>query len=114
MPMAPHEKMYHVRFQTAEVESLHQLPLEEIDMGCMGGFREQPDGTYALEAVVPERILELVKDRPVTVEILADLDQEVAQAKRTKDRQVGQGNRFTGENWIPRGLGKKMHERGPS
>jgi hypothetical protein len=108
--MAPHDKMYRVRIRASELESLHKLPLGEIDIGCMGGFRKQDDGTYALEAVVPEGVLEKVKDRPVAVEIVADLDHEAEQARQMKDRQVGEGNRFTGEQRIPRGLGKKVRE----
>jgi hypothetical protein len=81
-----------------------------MDIGCMGGFRKQDDGTYSLEAVVPESVLEKVKDRPVTVEIVSDLDQEAEQARQTKDPQVGEGNRFKEENRVPRGLGKKVRE----
>jgi hypothetical protein len=108
--MAPHDKKYRVRFQAPELRSLHELPLNEMDIGCMGGFRKQDDGSYALEAVVSESVLKKVKDRPVKVEIVSDLDQEAERARQMKDRQVGEGNRFTGENWIPKGLGKKVRE----
>ena len=111
--MAPQEKKYRVRFRASELEALHELPLKEIDMGCMGGFRKQDDGSYALEAVVSETVMEKVRDRQrVRVEVLADLDEEVERAKQLKDRQVGEGNRYTGENRIPKGLGRKVREGG--
>lgn len=113
--MPPQDKKYRVRFRASELEALHELPLKDIDMGCMGGFRKQDDGSYALEAVVSETVLEKVKEkRRVRVEVVADLDEEAERAKQIKDRQVGEGNRYKGENRIPRGLGKKVREGGRS
>jgi hypothetical protein len=108
--MAPHDKKYRVRFQASELRTLHELPLNEMDIGCMGGFRKQDDGSYALEAVVAESVLQKVKNRPVKIDIVSDLDQEAERARQMKDRQVGEGNRFEGENWIPKGLGKKVRD----
>jgi hypothetical protein len=112
--MPPQKKLYRVRFRASKLESLHELPLREIDMGCMGGFRKQDDGTYMLEAVVSTEVLEKLKDRPVRVEIVADLDDEAEQAKQVTDEQVGRGNRFEGEHRIPKGLGKKVRDGGRS
>ena len=107
----PPDKKYRVRFRAAELEALHELPLKEMDIGCMGGFRKQSDGSYAMEAVVSEIVLAKVKDRPrVTAEIMADLDEEIERASQMKETQVGAGNRYQGENRTPRGLGKKVRE----
>jgi len=109
--MPSQDKKYRVRFRASKLEALHELPLKEMDIGCMGGFRKQDDGSYALEGVVSEPVLEKLKDRPgVRTEILADLDEEIERASQIKDRQVGEGNRYKGENRIPRGLGKKVRE----
>jgi hypothetical protein len=109
--MPPQDKKYRVRFRASELETLHELPIREMDIGCMGGFRKEKDGSYALEAVVSERVLEKVKERrPVRVEIISDLDEEAERAKQIKDPQVGQGNRYTGKDRIPRGLGKKVRD----
>lgn len=113
--MPPQDKKYRVRFRASEAEALHELPIEEMDIGCMGGFRKQDDGSYALEAVVSERVLEKVRERrAVRVEVLADLDEEAERARQVKDRQVGEGNRYKGQDRIPRGLGKKVREGGRS
>jgi hypothetical protein len=112
--MPRQEKFYRVRLRASQLESLHELPLREIDMGCMGGFRKQDDGTYAVEAVVSAEVLEKMKDRPISVEIVADLDEEAEQARHVKDEQVGRGNRFEGNNRIPKGLGKKVRDGGRS
>ena len=109
----PQDKKYRVRFRASELNALHELPLNEIDMSCMGGFRKQDDGSYALEAVVSEAVLAKVRERsPVRTEIISDLDEERARARQIKEPQVGEGNRYTGENRIPRGLGKKVREGG--
>jgi hypothetical protein len=109
--MPPQDKKYRVRFRASALEALHELPLNEMDIGCMGGFRKQEDGSYALEAVASETVLEKVRERrPVRIEILSDLDEEVERARQIKEPQVGKGNRYTGENRIPRGLGKKVRE----
>jgi hypothetical protein len=111
--MPPQDKKFRVRFRAPELKALLELPLNEIDMSCMGGFRKQDDGSYALEAVVSDPVLAKVRDRrPVRIEILSDLDDELERARQTKEPQVGEGNRYTGENRIPRGLGKKVRDGG--
>ena len=111
--MPPQDKKYRVRFRASELKALQELPLNEIDMSCMGGFRKQDDGSYALEAVASEAVLAKVRERSrVRTEIVSDLDEETERARQIKEPQVGEGNRYTGENRIPRGLGKKVREGG--
>jgi hypothetical protein len=108
--MPPPEKRFHVRFRAAERNHLEALPIKSFDIGCMGGFREQDDGSYALEAVVPEKVLKKVKAPRVEIDVLADIGEEAARAKPLKAKNVGRGNRYEGKDWIPRGLGKKLRE----
>jgi hypothetical protein len=112
--MASPPKQLHVRFRANQAKDLAKLPIHDIDIGCMGGFRKQGDGTFALEAVVSEKLLEKIKKAPVKVEVLADLDEQNKRAKQIKSKHVGRGNRYEGKDWIPRGLGKKVVEGEPS
>jgi hypothetical protein len=98
------EKVFHVRIQAQDKEALRNLPIAEMDRGCTGGVRTRNDGTLVLEALLKESALKKIKDRRLKVEVLAD----VAEDAKKKQKQVGRGNRFKGENWIPRGLGKKV------
>jgi hypothetical protein len=100
------DKTFHVRIQADSREALGSLPIAEMDRGCTGGIRTRPDGKVVVEALVKESVLKRIKHRQLKVEVVAD----VAEEGRKKQRQVGKGNRFTGENRIPRGLGKKVRE----
>jgi hypothetical protein len=45
------QKLLFVRFTAPQLQKLHKLPMNQLDAGCMGGFRKQEDGTYAIDAV---------------------------------------------------------------
>jgi hypothetical protein len=98
------EKTYRVRILAPERDLFRELPLSRMDIGCTGGIRQQPDGAFALEAYVGESVLEEIGRTRCKAEILADAAEELKRAQA----QVGQGNRFKGENRTPRGLGKKV------
>ena len=102
--MATAAKTFHVRIHAQDREALAKLPIARMDRGCTGGVREQADGTLILEALVADAVLKEIKGPRIKVEVLADLTAE----EKKKQRQVGRGNRFEGEDWIPRGLGKKV------
>jgi hypothetical protein len=104
MPAA--DRILHVRIQADNRQALAGLPMAEMDRGCTGGIRTRPDGKLVVEAIVKESVLRGIKDRRLKVEVLAD----VAEEGKKKQRQVGRGNRFRGENTVPRGLGKKVRE----
>lgn len=104
--MAAADKTLHVRIQADNVQALDRLPVTEMDRGCTGGIQTRPDGKVVVEAIVKESVLKKIKDRQLKVEVLAD----VAEEGKKRQREVGRGNRFTGENRVPRGLGKKIRE----
>jgi hypothetical protein len=108
--MPTQAKHFHVRFRAADAKDLAKLPIHQMDIGCMGGFRRQDDGSYALEAVASDKLLAKLKRPSVTIEVLADLEEENERAKKIKSKQIDQGNRYEGKDWIPRGLGKKVRE----
>lgn len=97
-----------VRIVASGREALRELPAVAMDTGCTGGVRARPDGTFMLEAYVREPLLAELRRLGCKVEILADAADEL----RRKQKQVGKGNRFSGADWIPRGVGKKIREEG--
>lgn len=102
-------KVLRVRIRATDVDALKTLPLAQMDRGCMGGVKRHPDGGVVLEALVAESLIETVTDKRLDLEVLGDSLAE----SRSRQRQVGKGNRFTGEDWIPRGRGKKVREVQP-
>jgi hypothetical protein len=78
-----------------------------LDMGCAGP-RMDRTGTVRTDAYVPEDQIERLKRDGLTIEILRD---ETAAIKAAQE-QMGKGNRFEGENRVPRGLGRKIKDGG--
>jgi len=78
---------------------------QPFDMSC-GGPRKDRTGSVRVEAYVPEERVERLKRDGVTVEIIRD---ETA-AVRARQQEVGKGNRYEGENRVPRGLGRKVKD----
>jgi hypothetical protein len=101
------DRAYHVRIQAPAQESFRDLPFSRMDIGCTGGIREQLDGSFALDAYVTEAVMEEIRKGPFKVDVIADALDELKRAQA----QVGKGNRFKGENRLPRGLGKKTRRR---
>ncbi len=100
------EKMFRVRIQAKDEKALQALPVGEMDTTCMGGIRILEDGTLEFDALVYESMLKTIKDRGAKVEVVADMARVGAKMKK----QVGRGNRFVDDNWIPRGLGRKVQD----
>lgn len=104
--MAGKEKTYHIRIRAKDRDAFREVPLAQMDIGCMGGIRPQADGTFALEAIVSETLLKKLKADRHDVRVLAD----IAEQEKKKPKPVAPGNRFTGADSIPRGLGRKIRE----
>lgn len=102
------EKMFRVRIKAKDAEALRALPIAEMDTTCMGGVRALEDGTVEFDALADEAVLKKIRARRAKVEVLADLAEEA----KKKHKQVGRGNRFEGDDWIPRGPGRKVREEG--
>lgn len=100
-------KNFHVRFEVKDEDTLRKLPIQDLDMGCTGGVEQRDDGTLVLHAITSEVVLKKCRQvRGVKVEVLADLAKAAAKMKK----QVGKGNRFTGEDRVPRGRGRKVRD----
>lgn len=102
------EKTLHVRIRVKDYDALRRLPIAEMDTGCMGGIRREDDGSVVFEALVRQAVLERIEEKDAALDVVAD--RSVEGPKRQKE--VGRGNRFKGDDWIPRGLGKKVRDGG--
>jgi len=69
-------------------------------------FHKREGNAIVLEAFVPERVGEEIKGRELQVEVLYD----AGARGRERQKEVGRGNRFTGDQRIPQGLGVKTRE----
>jgi hypothetical protein len=80
---------------------------QPIDTGCAGP-RADRTGTIKVDAYVPEDQIDRLRRDGIAIEIVRD---ETA-AIRAAQEQVGKGNRFEGDNRVPRGLGRKIRDGG--
>jgi|ERR1041384_4855249 hypothetical protein len=96
-------RVMRILITTKDPEVLRALLREgPLDMGCAGP-RIDRDGTIRTDAYVTEDRIERLRRDGLTIEVLRD---ETAAIKAAQE-QVGKGNRFEGENRVPRGLGRK-------
>lgn len=103
--MARRDKILRILLVAKDAETLRVLLEEQrLDLSC-GGPRQQESGTVTVEAYLPEPQVErLGQYGGVKVEILDD----ASATARERQKEVGRGNRFEGENRVPRGLGRKL------
>lgn len=83
---------------------LHENPL---DLACAGPQRQE-GGAVSVEAYVPRDQLDRLKQRGVKLDVLDD----ASATARARQKEVGRGNRFSGKDRVPSGLGRKVKEDG--
>ena len=106
--MASQDKILRILITAKDADALLALLREnELDLSC-GGPKQLESGAVSVEAYVPEEQVNKLKKYGVKIDILDDAS--ATALKRHKE--VGHGNRFQGENRVPRGLGRKMKESG--
>ena len=99
-------KVMRILITTRDADVLTGLLREHpIDMAC-GGPRRNREGAVTVEAYVPEAKIERLKRDGLTIDIIEDW----TAATIARQQEVGKGNRFEGENRVPRGLGRKVKE----
>lgn len=102
------KKTLHVRIEVADRDALRALPLDRMDVGCMGGVRTTETGSLVFHALVLEDVVKRIGDT-AKVDVVADM----SKVGRERQKEVGKGNRFAGAERVPRGLGKKIREEPP-
>lgn len=101
-------KVMRILITARDAAALSALLREHLlDMSC-GGPRKDRSGIVRVEAYVPEDRIERLKRDGVTIDIIED----ATAAVRARQQEVGKGNRFEGENRVPRGLGRKIKDGG--
>lgn len=104
--MPDNEKILRILITAKDKAALSALLREhELDLACAAP-RRRDGGAVSVEAYVPESRLERLRQYEVKVDILDD----ASATARARQKEVGQGNRFAGDNKVPRGLGRKVKE----
>lgn len=102
--MATRNKILHILITARDAEAMRALLREHpLDVAC-GGPQRRADGTIAVEAYVPEDETDRLQKRGVEIQVLDD----ATATGRARQKEVGKGNRFAGDQRVPRGLGRKV------
>jgi hypothetical protein len=80
----------------------------DLDVGCRPHFQQNPDGTANLTAFATKERIHELEGAGYKVEV----GENASEVGRQRQAEVGKGDRFEGGRVVPRGLGKKMGERG--
>jgi hypothetical protein len=103
--MPTEHRLMRVRVTARDADTLRAL-LREKRPGTGGGHRHGPDGTVSTDAYVPEPLVDGLRREGVRVEVIED----ATATGRARQAEVGQGNRFTGADTVPTGLGDKVED----
>ncbi|MEW8985715.1 MAG: hypothetical protein AB2401_01655 [Bacillus sp. (in: firmicutes)] len=74
-----------------------------IDMSC-GGPNRQPDGTFVIEAYVPDDHVNDLSSQGYRYEILENISRSMLEQRQ---QEVGNADRYEGGNVAPQGTGIK-------
>src|SRR4051794_30766213 len=98
-------RIVRIRVTAPDAATLHRVVAEsELDAAC-GGAKRDERGVASIDAYAARDQIARLEAQGVTVEVL---DADALATARARQREVGQGNRFEGQNRVPRGLGKKI------
>jgi hypothetical protein len=98
------DKILRLLITARDAETLRALLREHpLDLSC-GGPKQHEGGAVSVEAYVPENQVDRLRQHGMKIDILDD----ASATARARQAEVGQGNRFAGENRVPRGLGRKV------
>lgn len=102
----PDEKILRILITAPDKQTLTALLSENpLDLGCAGPQRQE-SGAVSVEAYVPEARIERLRRYAAKIDVLDD----ASATARERQKEVGRGNRFEGENRVPRGQGRKVKE----
>ncbi|WP_090739073.1 hypothetical protein [Paenibacillus sp. Mc5Re-14] len=74
-----------------------------IDMNC-GGPSQQSNGTFVIEAYVPDSYVDNVRTLGFPFEVVENISRSMLEQRQ---QEVGIGDRYEGGNIAPQGLGIK-------
>jgi hypothetical protein len=106
--MAMQSKTLRVLITARDDRALAAL-LADHRLDTLGTPQRQEGGAVTVQALVSADRVDRLKEPGVTIGVL---DRDAGATGRARQKQVGKGNRFTGKNSVPRGLGRKVKEGG--
>jgi hypothetical protein len=103
MRSAKEKKIMRIVVKAPNSETMVEL-MKEFRLH-IGGRRpkQMPDDTWSMEAYVPEKMLDQLKEKGADFEIIED----ATKVGKESLKEVGRGDRFEGGKITPHGLGRK-------
>ena len=96
------ERMLKVRIEGGREELSNFLRDHPLDLNC-GGTRRQADGSFVIEAFVPETQMQQLTRARLRIDVMEDASSKGLE----RQKEVSRENRFS-RYQVPRGLGKKI------
>jgi hypothetical protein len=96
------QSVMHILITASDLETLSAL-LREHRLDTEGGAQDEKGGVH-IEAFVPEKLIDRLKVKGISIEVL----ENASETLRARQKEVGKGNRFEGENRVPQGLGRSI------
>ncbi len=102
-----HESVIHFQIEASTLENLRAFA-DEIrpDLGCRAVPR-RIDGKFIIDAYLPESQLQAAQERRADSGVALRIIENATEVGRERQKEVGQGNRFTLRGQVPQGLGRK-------
>ncbi len=99
------EPVFHVRVRAPTVGELRAFADSvPADLGCRPVVRRS-EGDFVLDVYLSEAVLREAQGRRANVSL--EVLENMTEAGRQRQAEVGQGNRFEARADVPRGLGRK-------
>lgn len=102
-----HESIIHFQIEASTLDELRAFS-DEIrpDLGCRAVPR-RINGKFVVDAFLPESQLQTAQERRADSGVALRIIENATEVGRERQKEVGQGNRFTVRGQIPQGLGRK-------
>jgi hypothetical protein len=101
------EPIFRVRLEAAALADLRTY-LDELDpdVGCRPVAKKSADG-FTIDVHLPESQLATARGTRAANRVSVEVLENETEAGRSRQAEVGAGNRFAARGDIPRGLGRK-------
>jgi hypothetical protein len=101
------ESIIHIQIEAPTIADLRAFADEaRPDLGCRAIPKER-GGRFVVDAYLPETQLEVARRSRTASRVSIRVIENATEVGRERQKEVGEGNRFSGRGQIPRGLGRK-------
>lgn len=101
------ESIIHIQIEAPTLADLRAFTDHiQPDLGCRA-IPKRTNGTFIIDAYLPKAQLEAARTSRTADRVVLRVVEDATAIGRTRQREVGEGNRFAARGEIPRGLGRK-------